>query len=155
MSTNQFRVLRGSIIAMQILLFLQFELGMTVNMSDPPAIPPFAFSLPQVLDAINGVGVVARLHAGLGVILLLLAVVILLLSLPSGIRRVQVYGVLAFLTIAVAAGGGLFFVLSGFQDNHSGHAMATNFIVSFALYFLELYALKPGAAASTSADPVA
>ncbi len=39
--------------------------------------------------------------------------------------------------------GGLSFVLSGFQNDGSSHNMATNFLLSFAFYFLELYVLKP------------
>jgi hypothetical protein len=35
------------------------------------------------------------------------------------------------------------FVLSGFQDNNYSHGMASNFILTFAFYFLELYLLKP------------
>jgi hypothetical protein len=50
---------------------------------------------------------------------------------------------MSFIGIAVAAGGGLFFVLSGFQNDHASHAMATNFILSFVFLFLELYTMKP------------
>ena len=42
-----------------------------------------------------------------------------------------------------AAGGGLFFVLSGFQSDNASHTMATNFLLCFVLLFLELYSIKP------------
>ncbi len=69
--------------------------------------------------------------------------IILVMALRSGLRSVQGFGVLSFLGIAIAAGGGFLFVLSGFQDDHASHAMATNFILSFAFLFLELYNMRP------------
>jgi hypothetical protein len=56
---------------------------------------------------------------------------------------VQVFGSLAFLATLLAAATGLLFVLSGFQNNGDTHGMATNFLLSFTFYFLELYFLKP------------
>jgi hypothetical protein len=126
-----------------VMLLVQYELGVTVIMSDPPAISPFSFSVTAFRAALDQVGGVAYLHALMGVLLLVVAVVNLVMALRSGLRSVQVFGVLSFLGIAIAAGGGFFFVLSGFQDDHASHAMATNFILSFAFLFLELYNMRP------------
>jgi hypothetical protein len=56
---------------------------------------------------------------------------------------VQVFGSLAFLATLLAAITGLFFTLSGFQNDGDSHGMASNFLLSFTFYFLELYFLKP------------
>ena len=65
------------------------------------------------------------------------------LSLRSGLRSLQAFGSLAFLTILLADLTGLLYTLSGFQNNGDTHGMATNFLLSFTFYFLELYILKP------------
>ena len=73
----------------------------------------------------------------------ILSLVTLILALASKIRSVQVFGVLGFLSMALAATSGVLFVLSGFQNDNYSHGMATNFILTFGFYFLELYFLKP------------
>ena len=65
------------------------------------------------------------------------------LSLRSGLRSLQAFGSLAFLTILLADLTGLLYTLSGFQNNGDTHGMASNFLLSFTFYFLELYFLKP------------
>ena len=130
------------VVAILVLLLIQYELGMTVIMSDTPSISPFNFSVEAFRGALDQVGGVAYLQAIMGGLLIVASIVNLVMALNSGIRSVQVFGVLSFLGIVVAAGGGLFFVLSGFQNDHASHAMATNFILSFAFLFLELYNMK-------------
>jgi hypothetical protein len=147
MSAKRLLVLRILVIVLLVLLAFQFELGMAVNIANPPSIAPIAFSFSGlstgVNDALNRAGGAAQFHAGLGSLLVLLSVVNLVLSLRSGARGAQIFGVLAFLTTSLAATTGLLFVLSGFQNDGDSHGMATNFILSFAFYFLELYFLKP------------
>ena len=143
MPSNQLQALRAMLIAIFVLLFFQYELGITVNFANPASISPFSFSIPGFLNALSGVGSVALIHAGVGGLLVLLALINMVMALRSKIRSAQVYGVLSFLSMVFAAGGGLFFVLSGFQDDHASHAMATNFLISFVLFFLELYVIKP------------
>ena len=116
---------------------------MAINLSDPPNIPPISFSLHNVLGALNQVGSIALVHALLGTVLTVLALVTLVLALASKIRSVQVFGVLGFLSMTLAATSGVLFVLSGYQNDHYSHGMATNFILTFVFYFLELYFLKP------------
>ena len=143
MSSNQLKPLRIMLIAILILLFFQYELGIQVNFSNLAAIPPFGFSIPQISDVLHQAGGVALIHAILGAWLVIFSIVSLILSLRSKIRSAQVYGVLSFVSIVFAAGGGLLFVLSGFQSDNASHTMATNFLLSFVLFFLELYAIKP------------
>ena len=83
------------------------------------------------------------MHAVLGIVLTILALIILVLALVSKIRSVHVLGVWGFLGLALAATSGVLFVLSGYQNDHYSHGMATNFILTFVFYFLELYFLKP------------
>ena len=126
-----------------IMLFFQYELGITVNFANPAAISPFNFSVSGFLNALNGIGSVALIHAIVGCIVLLLALVNMVMALGSKVRSAQVSGVLSFITMVFATGGGLFFVLSGFQSDNASHTMATNLLLSFVLLFLELYAIKP------------
>jgi hypothetical protein len=137
------KALRIIVMVILALLALQFEFGMAVTMSDPPAIPPFGFSQDAFMNALHGAGGVALIHADLGAFLVVFSVVSLVLSLRSGMRSVQVFGSLAFLAVLLAGITGQLFVQSGFQNDGFSHGMATNFILSFAFYFLELYFLKP------------
>ncbi len=143
MSSNQLKPLRFMLIAILVLLFFQYELGIQVNFSNLAAIPPFGFFIPQISDALHQAGSVALIHAIVGAWLVILAAINLILSLRSKVRSAQVYGVLSFISMIFAAGGGLFFVLSGFQSDNASHTMATNFLLCFVLLFLELYSIKP------------
>ncbi len=136
--------LRILVIVVLVLLVIQFELGMAVNLTpNQPDIPPFAFSVNAIAQALNRIGPVALLHASVGGLLGILALVNLIMALIIGPTSVRIYGALAFLTTLLAAGTGAGFVLSGFQNDGLSHGMATNFILALVFYFLELYALKP------------
>jgi hypothetical protein len=131
------------VIAMLALLGLQYEFGMAVNIAPQPSLAPFGFSINGVINALNQIGAVAIIHASLGSALVIIALIALILSLRSGLRSVQVFGSLAFISILMAALTGYLYTLSGFQNNGDTHGMATNFLLSFTFYFLELYFLKP------------
>jgi heme A synthase len=135
--------LRRVVMSMLVLFLVQYELGITVIMSNPPSISPIPLSDAAFRAALDQVGGVLYLHSIMGVLLVVISIVNLVMALQSGKRSVQVFGSLSFLGIAIAAGGGLFFVLSGFQNDHASHAMATNFLLSFAFLFLEFYYMKP------------
>ena len=83
------------------------------------------------------------IHARLGSGLVIFSVINLIFCLRSGLRSVQAFVSLAFLTTLLVAITGLLFTLSGFQNDGDSHGMATNFLLSFTFYFLELYFLKP------------
>lgn len=144
MKSNQFGSLRVMVVIILVLLTIQYELGMDVNFSpNLPELSPFGFSLARISDALQRAGSVALAHAGLGSFLILLSGLTAILAVKSGIRSVQVFGLLGLLSITFAAAGGVLFTLSGFQQDDYSLAMASNFILAFIFYFLELYLLKP------------
>ena len=143
MAAKRYQGLRVMVIVLLALLGLQYEFGMAVNIGNPPSLPPFGLSLNAVSNALHQAGVVAVLHASLGVWLVIFSVINLIFSLRTGLRSLQIFGSLAFLTTLLAAITGLLFTLSGFQNDGDSHGMATNFLLSFTFYFLELYFLKP------------
>ena len=143
MAVKRNQGLRIMVMILLALLGLQYEFGMAVNLATQPSLPAFGFSLNGVISALNQVGAVAVIHASLGSGLVIISIISLILSLRSGLRSVQVFGSLAFLTILLAAITGLLYTMSGFQNNGDSHGMATNFLLSFTFYFLELYFLKP------------
>ncbi len=145
MSANRLKGLRVSVVTLLVCLAIQFEFGMATNLADQPSIPPFGFSFPGVLSALNQVGFVAVAHGVLGTLLTIFSIVGLVMALGSKIRSVQIFGALGFVSMTLAATMGLFFVLSGFQNDNYSHGMATNFLLTFGFYFLELYFLKPAA----------
>ncbi len=131
------------LIVLLALLVIQYELGMAVNISNPPQIPPVSLAPSQFNAALGKAGTVAMIHASVGILVGLIAILNLILALRSHIRSVQVFGSLTFLAVLIAGIMGLSFVRSGFQNDGFSHGMATNFILSFIFSFLELYFLKP------------
>jgi hypothetical protein len=142
MAAKRSKGLRIMVMVLLALLGLQYEFGMAVNIANPPSLPPSGLSISGVSNALNRVGAVAVIHASLGSGLVFISIISLILSLRSGMRSVQVFGSLAFLTILLAAITGLLYTMSGFQNDGDSHGMATNFLLSFSFYFLELYFLK-------------
>ncbi len=146
MKIDRFKLLRVLVVITLILLFFQYELGMSINLSpNLPQLAPFGFSLASIVAALDQAGAEALAHAGLGTMLALLSVLTLIYSLRSNIRSVQVVGALCFLTILLAMTGGILFTLSGFQQDNFSLMMASNFILAFAFHFLQLYLIKPAA----------
>jgi hypothetical protein len=141
MTAKRLQSLRIMVIVILALLGLQYEFGMAVNIANPPTLAPT--SLNGVNNALNQVGAVAMIHASLGSALVIFSILILIFSLRSGLRSLQVFGSLAFLTTLLAALTGVLYTMSGFQNNGDTHGMATNFLLTFTFYFLELYFLKP------------
>jgi len=151
MSANRLKWLRVTVITLLIVLVAQFEFGMAVNLSDLPSLSPFGFSVPAVLGALQQAGVAAVIHAGMGTLLMVIDLAGLVMALQSRIRPVQIFGGLGFLSVVLAGFNGVLFTLSGFQDDHFSHGMASMFIVTFACHFLELYFLKPAPRAQAGA----
>ncbi len=145
MKSNQFKSLRVIAVIILVLLTIQYELGMDVNFSpNLPKLSPVGFSLVKISDALHQAGPVALAHAGLGSLLILLSILTAILAIESKVRSVQIFGVLGFLSVSLAALGGVLFTLSGFQQDNYSLMMASNFLLAFIFYFLELYFLKPG-----------
>ena len=144
MVSSRLRALKVMVPGLLVLLALQYELGMAVNISNPPQLAPIALSSALFPDYLRQAGGQAVAHAVVGSVVGIISLITLILSLRSEVRGVQIFGVLAFLAVALAGITGSLFVSSGFQNDGYSHGMATNFILSFAFYFLELYTLKPG-----------
>ena len=117
---------------------------MTVNLRPAlPKLPPVSISPGPFRTALNLAGVTAVIHASPGSLLPVIGLVNLIVVQFIGKTSTRIYGILAFLTTLLAAGLGVAFVLSGYQNDGLSHGMATNFILTLFLYFLELYTLKP------------
>lgn len=143
MSANPFKKLRISVVVLLVLLFVQYEFGIAINIANPPTLPAFSFSDNSAFNnALNTAGGLAQPHAILGFLVWLVSLVILVLSLRTGIRSVQIFGSLMLLSITVAGMGGSFFVQSGFTNDQASHTMAASFILAYSFAFLELYFLK-------------
>ena len=150
------RALKVVSIALLALLAIQFELGMTVNLS--PSLqntPAFSFSLPAVWGALSKVGAAATTHAVVGSLLVILTLGAFLLALLTRLPSIVVFGVLGFLTAAVAAATGVLFTLSGFQADGLSHGMATNFLATFSFQFIELCIVSVQLARSRLSTPQA
>ncbi len=144
MKSSLLRWLRALVILFLVVLAFQFELGMAINLGPIlPNLSAFGFSIPRILQALQQIGAIGPLHAGVGVFLLLLALLNLILALASKARGVIVFGVLGFLSTILEMVSGILFTLSGFQNDGYSHGMATNFLLSFIFFFIELYLLKP------------
>ena len=143
MAAKRYQGLRVMVIVLLTLLGLQYELGMAVNIGNPPNLSPFGLSLNAVSNALHQAGLVAVLHASLGVWLVIFSVINLIFSLRTGLRSLQIFGSLAFVATCLAATTGVLFVMSGFMNDGFSHGMATNFLLSYTFYFLTLYFLKP------------
>ncbi len=140
--SSQLKRLRFMIVVMIVLLFVQYEFGMATIMSDIPSRSPFGFSVAALRGALEQAGPVALIHAGFGGLVLIVGLINLVLALATKVRSLQILGALNFIFLIIAAGGGLFFVLSRFQNDHASHAMATNFLLAFAFSFIELYSIR-------------
>jgi hypothetical protein len=124
--------LRILVIAVLVVLVMQFELGMAVNLSpNIPTLPPFPFSINAIANALGQIGQVALVHASVGGLLVILSLANLIMALVIGPTSVRVAGVLAFISTLLAAYTGAYFVLSGFQNDGLSHGMATNFMLTF------------------------
>jgi len=140
---TRLRSLRVAVIAMLILLALQFELGMAVNLSPGlQEVPPLAGTTAALWGALAKVGGASIPHAVLGTLLTVVALAGLVLAVTSGARSVAVLGVLSFVVIALATANGILFTMSGFKDNHYSHGMATAFLLAFSVHFVQLCTLS-------------
>ncbi len=132
---RRLRSLRVLTIVVLAALALQYELGITVNLSPRLKEGP-AVGLADLGTALAAVGGDAVTHAVLGTILPAAALAGLVLSVISGTWSVAVIGVLAFLATTLAAINGVLFTTSGFGNDGYSHGMATGFLASFSLYFI-------------------
>lgn len=136
------RFLRILVVGVLVLLALQFELGMAVNLSPSlQEVPPLATTFGAVWGALAKVGGDAVSHALLGTLLIVVALAHVFLAVTSGSKSVSAIGVFCFLGMALATVNGVLFTLSGFKNDNYSHGMATTFLVTFTLHFIQLCVL--------------
>ena len=144
LESRRFSRLRVWVMLMLALLVLQYESGIAFNISDPPHLAPFsATSFTAFNNALMTVGPAAIIHVILGTLLGIVAIITQVLALRTSRRSVKAFGGLTLLAIIIAGIMGQLFAQSGYQNDGYSHGMATTFILSFILAFLELYFLKP------------
>lgn len=141
------RGLRAFIVATLVLLTAQGWFGDTANIfiMPPNGVTPPSPSLRGLLSAISSLQppFILVWHTDEGIVLVVLAVIVFVLSLlsPSS-RGVRVWSALGLLSMLSAAYGGLRFVLSGFADGAKSAEMGASFILAYACFFLALYYTK-------------
>jgi hypothetical protein len=141
------RVLRALVVATLVVLAAQGWFGDYVAIFITPAngiarpsptLDGFAHELQQLPSPFF-----PAWHAIEGIVLLLLAVAVLVLSFTwSRSRGVRIWSVVGLLSMLAAALGGYLFVNSGFGDGGSSAQMGGSFIGAFTSYFLVLYYTK-------------
>lgn len=145
------RLMRVIAVLIVVFLSLQFELGMTINLSpEQHNLPAFGLSIPLIIQALDTVGGIGPLHASVGIVLLLLAITNLVLALSSRTKGVQIVGTLGLFSTSGALATGILFTLSGFQNDGYSHGMATNFLLTFVFAFVGLYLLCEKKTADTA-----
>jgi hypothetical protein len=142
MTEKKHKFLQTSLIIVLALLVIQYDTGMTVNLSKLPDISPFMFALNSIFIVLTQAGFVALIHAILGTIITIFAFIIVVMEISTKIRKIQILGVLGFINIVIAELTGIFFVLSGFQNDNFSEGMADNFILSFVFNFIVLCIIK-------------
>jgi hypothetical protein len=142
MTEKKQKLLQTSLVIVLALLVIQYDTGMTVNLSKLPVLSPFLFTLSSIFTALTQAGLVAIIHAILGTIIAILALINVVIEISTKIRKIQIMGILGFINIVIAELTGILFVLSGFQNDNYSEGMADNFILSFVFNFVILCILK-------------
>jgi hypothetical protein len=137
------RRLRILIVVTLVLLTIQGWFGDTVNLFAVPSSPTSVDqSAGGLLSAILNIGPTLIIHAFNGILILALGVLVLVFSLKSKPRCVQVTAILGLVMVVSPIMGGVLFVLSGFANNGVSAQMGGSFIGAYAFYFIELYYAK-------------
>ena len=139
---GNWRPLRLSIVATLVLLSLQAWTGDFVNVFVTTAPSPVQQSISGFFGAVSGAGPFLVWHAIEGILILLSAVGVLVVSLRYDRRSVKVGALLGLVSVVVAGLGGYLFVLSGFSDGGNSMQMGGSFIAAYALYFITLWYTK-------------
>lgn len=115
-----------------VLLFIQFWLGMEINLFvEIPAGAPLNF-----LGYSGGAGILA--HIANGILILIVASLILIYSVRLTNSLFSKLSIVGIVFVVVAIIGGVFFIIMGLNNSFS-MAMAMSFISVYTLYFYEFY----------------
>ncbi len=152
--------LRWILGAQVVSLLAQFELGEWLTIfGDFPAVRMKGFSMDAFGYNVVATGPALIAHAGLGIVVLVLAVLIFLLSFFVRIRWLRIASGLAMLAAAGAGLAGFLFVTQGFAGDRSLFLMGTGFIsvlvaTCFSLYLMLTSVPRLGyPSGAGSADP--
>jgi len=127
-----YKTLKNLITIEGTLLFIQFWLGMSVNLFiQIPAGTPLNF-----FGYFGGVETLA--HIANGFLILIIASILLVYSIKQTNSIFSRLSIIAIVFIVIAVVIGLVFILGGL-DNLFSMAMAMSFITVYTLYFYEFY----------------
>jgi len=149
METQKFRSLRVLVITNLAILLLEFVFGISINIA-PLASSPSNFSMNGFIKTLVQVGGLTLFHISTGLVLGILSIVIMILSLRTGVRRLQLLGSLAFLAILLVGIMGLLFVASGFRNQNFVFGIIPLFVLAVVFYAFLYFSLKPVSQGSTS-----
>ena len=99
-------------------------------------------SVSGFFGAVAGAGPFLIWHAVEGILILLSAVGVLMVSLGCDRRSVKIGALLGLISVIAAGLGGYLFVLSGFSDGGNSMQMGGSFTAAYALYFITLWYTK-------------
>ena len=133
------KALKISIVVALVLLSVQGWSGDYNNLFAVFPVGPVHLSLNGLISALEGAGVLEVFHAVLGILLLAVSVLIVILSLRTGVKSLSIPSILGLAAMASAVAGGLLFVFSGFTNNGFSSQMGGSFIGAYAFFFIELY----------------
>lgn len=135
-ASKRLKTLRILVILNLVLMLVLLLFG--VSAESPSGTAASALSLLQPSGAI----LIA--HMLIGLVLGAVSLANLFFSLRSGLRRIQLSGLFAFLSILTAGIGGIFFVLSNFRNTAILFALFPLFISAVVFYILEYVFLSRG-----------
>lgn len=139
---KSWRPLRLSIVATLILLTLQGWTGDFVNVFVTTSPSTVQQSIGGFFSAVFGQGAFLAWHALEGILIILAAVGVLVVSLRYSRRNVKIGALLGLLTVLSAGLGGYYFVLSGFSGGGNTMQMGGSFLGAYAFYFITLWYTK-------------
>jgi len=140
---RSWRPLRLSAVATIVLLGIQSWTGDFVNVFVTTSPQQVGGSIGGFFQAMMSDGGLLLIWHGMeGILTLLSAVGVLVVSLRYVRRSVKIAAVLGLVSVLSAGIGGYLFVLSGFTAGGSSMQMGGSFTFAFAMYFLVLYYTK-------------
>jgi heme A synthase len=141
--TRSWRPLRISVAITLILLTIQGWTGDVVNIfvTTSPT-PTVSQSLGGFFQAVVNGGPLLIWHGMEGILILLSAIGVLVISLRYRRRSAKIAAALGLFFVLSAALGGYLFVLSGLMNGGNSAQMGGSFIGAYAFFFLTLWYTK-------------
>jgi hypothetical protein len=141
--TRSWRPLRISIAIALVLLTIQGWTGDVVNLFvTTSTTPTVSQSFGGFFQGVVNGGPFLIWHGMEGILILLSAIGVLVISLRQSRRSVKIAAALGFFFVLSADLGGYLFVLSGFMNGGNSAQMGGSFIGAYAFFFLTLWYTK-------------